>query len=235
MERIVDREAAGGRLGPQRTAGAAGQLTARGRAAADDVRDIVERVLEHVVEHERRALRRAEPFEQRVHRHDDVVDQRDLARRVDRVRVERVVARAERVGRAPASRAEPIEAEPAGDDDQPAFRIVDARDARAAEADERFLHDVFGVGDVGQDAERDVEHARPVRVPHRRENRIVGAHDFFRMPSCQINFTIDGFALGVAIAIVACTYVSSSAWRNRQSARSIRAVNRYPMWSIATL
>jgi hypothetical protein len=29
--------------------------------------------------------------------------------------------------------------------------------------------------------------------------------------------------------------VSESGWRKRQSAKSIRAVNRCPMWSIATL
>jgi hypothetical protein len=29
-----------------------------------------------------------------------------------------------------------------------------------------------------------------------------GAHVFLRMPSCQINFSIDGLALGVAMAIV---------------------------------
>ena len=51
-------------------------------------------------------------------------------------------------------------------------------------------------------------------------------HAFFRMPSCQINRSIEGSASVVATAIVDRTYVSLIAWRNKQSARSIRAVNR---------
>ncbi len=40
------------------------------------------------------------------------------------------------------------------------------------------------------------------RVIVRRAKAVAGAHDFLRMPSCQINFSIDGLALGVATAIV---------------------------------
>jgi hypothetical protein len=68
-----------------------------------------------------------------------------------------------------------------------------------------------------------------VGVPERGEPGLVSIErDFLRMPSCQINFMIDGLALGVATPIAEHTYVSSSTWRNRQSAKSIRAVNRWP-------
>jgi hypothetical protein len=35
-----------------------------------------------------------------------------------------------------------------------------------------------------------------------RDESVRGCHAFLRMPSCQISFSIDGLALGVATAIV---------------------------------
>src|SRR5207249_1870728 len=141
----------------------------------------------------------------------------------------------------------------AGDDDQPPLGIVDTGDVRAGQSGERFLHHVLGVAKVQQHAKSEVEHPSSVSRPERGEHGIVGAghgvvgsfhrnshrvslrtkavvesHALLRMPSCQINFSIDGFALVVATAIVERRYVSLSAWRNTQSAKSIRAVNRWP-------
>ena len=87
--------------------------------------------------------------------------------------------------------------------------------------------------EVEQHAKGEIEHPSPVGLPERGEHRIVGAgrgvvrsfhrgshrvswrksavtgaHAFLRMPSCQISFSIDGLALGVATAIVERTYVS---------------------------
>ena len=151
----------------------------------------------------------------------------DLTRRIERVRVEGVVGEVQRIGRAPPSRAESVEAQPAGDDHQPPLGIVDAGDVRAGQPGECFLHHVLGVREVQQYTKGEIEHPSPVRLPERGEHRIVGAgrgvvrsfhryshrfrwrtkaaagtHDFLRMPSCQINFSIDGLALGVATAIV---------------------------------
>ena len=114
LQRGVDREAAGRRL---RAAGcgAPGWPAAGTRPVLRPtiVGDVVEGVLEHVVQHERGSLRRAQPFEQRMHRQRDVVDERHLTRRVDCVRIEGIRTDVERVGRAPAPRAEAIEAQPA--------------------------------------------------------------------------------------------------------------------------
>lgn len=96
--------------------------------------------------------------------------------------------------------------------------------ARRAKA---FLHYVLRIADVQQHPEGEIEHPPSVPAPQRGEHRIVGAgrgvvgsfhrcshglswrsyavacgHGFLRMPSCQISFSIDGLALGVATAIV---------------------------------
>ena len=87
MQGGVHGETAGGRLGPQGPARPASQLTARRRAASDDGRDVVERVLKHVVQDERGPLRRTQAFEKGVHCHADVVDECNPIRGIERVRV----------------------------------------------------------------------------------------------------------------------------------------------------
>ena len=120
------------------------------------------------------------------------------------MRVEGIVDEVQPVGRAPPSRAELVEAQPAGDDHQPTLGIIEAGDVRAGQSGECFLHHVLGVGDVEQHAKGKIEHPSPVRLPERSEHRIVGmgTHGFLRMPSRQINFRIEGWALVVATAMV---------------------------------
>jgi hypothetical protein len=68
-----------------------------------------------------------------MHRHGDVVDQCDLARRIQCVRVEGIVDEVQRIGRAPPSRAEPVKAQPAGDDhSHPSGSAMLAMSARAS-------------------------------------------------------------------------------------------------------
>jgi hypothetical protein len=165
-----------------------------------------------------------------VHRQGDVVDQGDLVGRIDGAGVERIgggVRGFEGVGRVPAPRPQPVDAQPAGDYHQPGLGIVDGGHVGAGQGVERFLHHVLGVTQVQQDAERDVEHPAPVGLPQRVDDRVVltgrsgvgcghrgsdrgGPEDvcvgrlcyaFLRMPSCQISLSIDGLALGVATAI----------------------------------
>ena len=120
----------------------------------------------------------------------------------------------------PPPRPQPVDTQPAGDHHQPGLGIVDGGDVGAGQAGERLLHHVLGVAQVEQDAERDVEHPAPVGLPQRVDDRVVapgwrgsavgivvpmvavrrtdssrGHHAFFRMPSCQISFSIDGLAL----------------------------------------
>lgn len=146
------------------------------------------------------------------------------------------------------STTEAVEAQAAGDDDEPSLGVVEAGDVGARQAAERFLHNVLGVAEISDDAERQSEHPRPMRPPECCEHRVIDAagvgsfhgkrhrdtagsgraavHPFFLRPSCQINFSIDGLAAVVATAIVDRTCRSLTAWRSRQSARSMRAVNR---------
>jgi hypothetical protein len=165
-----------------------------------------------------------------VHRQGDVVDEGDPVGRIDGAGVEGTggsVRDFEGVGRVPPPCPQPVDAQPAGDHHQPGLGIVDGGHVGAGQAGERFLHHVLGVAQVEQDAERDVEHPAPVGLPQRVDGRVVatgrsgvgcghrgsyrggpgdecvgrGRHAFLRMPSCQISFSIDGLALGVATAI----------------------------------
>jgi hypothetical protein len=132
------------------------------------------------------------------------------------------------------------------------------RGCRCGQAGERFLHHVLGVAQVQQDAAGDNEHpasggrSRAPREPDRRRQtgrRLVLAWRFLegRLAGGGVGASrllADAFlpdqlqhrrlGTSVATAIVERAWVSLSAWRNRQSARSSRAVNRWPMWSIST-
>jgi hypothetical protein len=156
-------------------------------------------------------------FEQGMHRQRDVVDEGDPIRRIDGVHIEWVRDCVEHIARMPPARAQAVEAQPRGNDNQPTLGIIDRVDVDAGQTRERFLHDVFGVAEVEQDAKGEIEHPAPVRLPQRGEDRRVSRRSqriewfrgvphryaFLRMPSCQINLSIDGLALGVATAIVA--------------------------------
>ena len=227
LQRGVDREAARRRLGPQRPARPAGQLAARGGAAPDDGRDLVEGVLEHVVQHERGPFRRAQPFEQGVHRQGDVVDEGDVVRRIEGVRVEGVPASSSgaRSGavagvrsRSRHSRLVTTTSQPSGSSMRrcrrgPGGRRLPARRPRrpAGRAACERRDRASGAGapcqsavNAGSSAPGAVCSVRSIVVPivpgaGRRQRT---GHAFLRMPSCQISFSIDGLALGVATAIV---------------------------------
>ena len=70
-----------------------------------------------------------------------------------------------RVGRMTTAGPQAVEAEPAGDDDEPALGIVEARQIGAGEAGERLLHDVLGVAEVRQHPQRQLQHSSPVGPP----------------------------------------------------------------------
>jgi hypothetical protein len=91
------------------------------------------------------------------------------------VRVEGIAGVVERARRVPSAAPQPVEAQPAGHDHQPSLRVVDALDVGARQSIEGVLHDILGISQVEQHAEREIEHPAPVRLPERGEPRLVGS------------------------------------------------------------
>jgi len=127
---------------------------------------------EHVVQHERRPLGRRQPLQHHDKRIADVLVQRDPVLRIVVPVVGSGEQRREVVRQgvadddpAPARRAQLIETAPAHGDDEPSSYIVDAVDVLPRQTRERFLDDVFGLGDAAEHPEGQVEHVAPVRGP----------------------------------------------------------------------
>ena len=58
-----------------------------------------------------------------------------------------------------------VDADATHHDDEPAARIVDRREIAIEQPAERFLHHIFGVLDVAEHPEREVDQIGPVRRP----------------------------------------------------------------------
>jgi hypothetical protein len=65
----------------------------------------------------------------------------------------------------PATRPQPVEAQPAGDDDQPPAHVVDLVAVGADQAGVGLLHDVLGFTEVAEHPEPDVEQVTSVATP----------------------------------------------------------------------
>ena len=157
-----DDEAAAGVVGPHGAPGPAGELAAGGRRAPDDLADRLERVLEHVVEDEDGALGRRQPFQDEVQGQADAVVERDPVGGVDGAVRRPVADRRLGLGRVAAIGPQPVETEPADDDHQPSAHVVDPVDVGPHEAGEGLLDDVFGLAEVAEHPEGDVEHVTAV-------------------------------------------------------------------------
>jgi hypothetical protein len=126
------------------------ELARGGRRAVDDRGDLVERHGEHVVQHERQALGRRQRLQHHEQGEADRVGQQRLVLgieplrrahdRVGHVDVERLLA-----PRAP--RAQHVQRHARDDRGQPTTEVVDLARLRAAEADPRLLHGVFGLAE----------------------------------------------------------------------------------------
>ena len=180
------------------------------------VGDVVEGVLEHVVEHERRPLRRAQPFEQGMHGQGDVVDERDLTRRIDvrAGRRDRRRRRARRSGAAAASAAGRGTAWWSRRPASPRDRRCRSMSMRARRVNASCT-DVLGVAEIQQDAKGEIEHAPPVRVPQRGERRIVGSGAVMGAPSCAVQRVTPSCG-----CLPARSASASTAWRSASPPRS---------------
>ncbi len=99
-----------------------------------------------------------------MHCQGAVVDECDLTRRIECMRVRGVVAEVQRACLARTSRSELVEAQPAGDNDEPPLWIGDAGDVGAGQPGERFLHHVLGVAEVQQHAKGEIGAQKA--IPH---------------------------------------------------------------------
>ena len=138
-------------------AGAAGQLADRGRRAAGDRRDLVERQAERVVQHERDPFSGRERIEHHEHREPDRVREHRLLLGTGNRRlldVQRLLAPR-------LARAQHVQAHPGDDGREPSLDVVHGAPAGAGGVNPAFLDRVLG---VAQGAEHPVGHRPQARA-----------------------------------------------------------------------
>jgi len=160
---------------------AARELPCRGRGAAHDGGDLVERQAEHVVQHERDALGGGQRSQHHEQRESDRVGQQHLLLGVERVRQ----VDAQRLLAPRLSRPQHVEAHPRDDRRHPPTQVFDSGRSRPAQAQPRFLHGVFGFADrtehpVGHRPQVGTLGLEPLRQPvmffHRSHSLVVVRH-----------------------------------------------------------
>jgi hypothetical protein len=147
-----------------------GELAAGGRRPPDDLGDGSKGKPEDVVEHERHPLGGRELLQDDKQREADLVVEGGPVGRIHgppgRGRNHRVDGGGVMDGLpAGAGRTDLIQADPAGDNDQPAAQIVDLLEISIRQTSEGLLSGVFSTGDVAQHRVGQVDQVGAVRSP----------------------------------------------------------------------